>query len=253
MVVCLVYTTDAADAEGSNGGSGSGTGSGSAGAVDGASWCGKATLVTMEYGVLRLIASFLPMKGWCTILPTVFPGALHAVYEGRPYLTRLVAACKKSIAHVTEVAYCDAVAKAVGNDDTAMWEVAGILKKAADALEVAADVWEKADGVPAEVACCDVADAVEEAAEVLEEVADTEVAYGDATDAEGSTGGCGSGAGCGNAFGEVSEDQPVWMEKEEKIRRFGSDAKKQMVQTNTTEDDEGEEQDEECTVRDEFG
>ena len=79
---------DAADAEGSEGGSGSGAGCGCPAELDGACWCGRATLASMDYGVLRLIASFLPLKGWVTIMPTVFAGALYAVYEGRPLPTR---------------------------------------------------------------------------------------------------------------------------------------------------------------------
>ena len=63
--------------DGSGSGSGSGCGSGNSG-----QHC-SAALAVLDYGVLRLIMKFLPMKRWCTILPAVCAGARHATVEGR--------------------------------------------------------------------------------------------------------------------------------------------------------------------------
>ena len=96
---------DAADAEGSTGGCGSGAGCGNAleevsedhPRVFAGAYCGgKAALVIMEYGVLRLIMRFLPMKRWCTVLPAVFAGAMYAAYEGEVGVTYRQLLARKS-------------------------------------------------------------------------------------------------------------------------------------------------------------
>ena len=75
------------DDSGSGAGSGCGTGSGkycgSGSESVSSSQQGSASLVMLDYGVLRLVMEFLPKKKWCTILPTVFAGARHASVEGR--------------------------------------------------------------------------------------------------------------------------------------------------------------------------
>ena len=189
MVVCLVYTTDAADEEGSNGGSGSGTGSGSAGVVDSASWYGKATLATMDYGVLRLIASFLPLNGWVTIMPTVFAGALYAVYEGRPLPTRrkelfntIVDAYKETVSKVeTEV---KSLQEAGTLSEGALKEMAAILKKVADAMEKATG--QLTQPAFAENIITTLAEVPSVAISTTAEAADAESGYGDAAEAESS-------------------------------------------------------------------
>ena len=45
----------------------------------------SATLVVLDYGVLRLVMGFLPKKKWSTILPAVFAGARHASVDGREF------------------------------------------------------------------------------------------------------------------------------------------------------------------------
>ena len=77
---------------GSGGGCGSeaeggcGTGNGIYRSSEGASVSSQqvsATLVVLDYGVLRLVMGFLPKKKWSTILPAVFAGARHASVDGR--------------------------------------------------------------------------------------------------------------------------------------------------------------------------